>query len=136
MRFRMSHCRLLRRVLKIYIHRSDTCTYTMLQHCLVVIATQLVSHKTAAVSAHVLRTPYNHAPVYSVLYVSSIPLISGNLKMFYWLHTPRRLLHMFDCVIQRSASPLPFAHIRRSAPNRAMTKSNRLCSDKPLLSTI
>ena len=38
----------------------------MLQHCLVVTATQLVPHETAAVSAHVLRTPYNHVLVYNV----------------------------------------------------------------------
>ena len=36
----------------------------VLQRCLVV--TWLVSPKTAAVPVHVLFTPYNHAPVYSV----------------------------------------------------------------------
>ena len=35
-----------------------------LQHCLVV--TWLVPHKTAAISAHILCTLYNHAPVYSI----------------------------------------------------------------------
>ena len=42
------------------IHQSGVLT----QHCLVVI--WLVPHETAAVSEHVLWTPYNHAPVYSV----------------------------------------------------------------------
>ena len=33
---------------------------------LYMVVTLLVPHETAAVSAHVLCTPYNHAPVYSV----------------------------------------------------------------------
>ena len=33
----------------------------------VLVVTWLVPRETAAVSAHVLCTPYNHAPVYSVI---------------------------------------------------------------------
>ena len=40
------------------------CFFVFLVHCLVV--TWLVPRETAAVSPHVLCTPYNHSPVYSV----------------------------------------------------------------------
>ena len=41
-----------------------------LQYCLVV--TWLVPRQTAAVSAHVLCTPYNHAPIYIVTSLEAI----------------------------------------------------------------
>ena len=40
-----------------------------LQHCFVV--TQVVPRETADVSVHVLCTPYNHAPVYNVIFLRS-----------------------------------------------------------------
>ena len=49
-------------VLNIYVHQSGV--LTQLEHYLVVM--WLVLHETAAVSAHILCTPYSHVPVYIV----------------------------------------------------------------------
>ena len=51
-----------------------------LQRCLVV--TWLVPRKTAAVSAHVLCTPYNHAQVYCVTFLEAA---LDTYRMHVWI---------------------------------------------------
>ena len=43
------------------------------------VVTWLMPRETAAVSAHVLRTPYNHAPIYSVASFGSTYVSNSNL---------------------------------------------------------
>ena len=50
-------CRMWLWLIVLNIHRNGV----------LMVVTWLVPHETAAVSAHVLCTPYNHAPVYSVI---------------------------------------------------------------------
>ena len=53
--------RLVRALRPAKIEEAVWCTYSA-----VLVVTRLVPRKTAAVSAHVLCAPYNHAPAYSV----------------------------------------------------------------------
>ena len=55
-----------------------------LQRCLVV--TWLVPRETDAVSAQVLSTPYNHAPVYSVSLFEAINVRCVCLAATYHMH--------------------------------------------------
>ena len=64
-------------------------TTKWVQRCLVV--TWLVSRETVAVSGHVLCTPYNHAPVYSVTLFKAT--FSGVHKLTALYNILRHFLH-------------------------------------------
>ena len=70
----------------------------ILHHCFkCLVVTWLMLCETAAISAHILCTPYNLAPVYSV---SSFPAIYvGCIHMFSHLHFGR-MTGIFDMLVQ------------------------------------
>ena len=55
------------------------CVACCYNHVVFVVTWPLRPHKTAAVSEHILFTPYNYAPTYSVAQIHII--------MFLWMHT-------------------------------------------------
>ena len=63
-----------------YIHQSGV--LTQLQHYLVVM--WLVLHETAAISAHILCTPYNHVPVYSVTLFKAMCACVFSCILYFW----------------------------------------------------
>ena len=82
-----SHCALVvcdSEIVTVAVHRALRISTAAFQRCLAVA--RLVPRGTAAVTAHVLCTPYNHAPVYSVNIRSHMHKIHVCLAVTCHLH--------------------------------------------------
>ena len=91
-----------------------------LQRCLVV--TWRVSRETAAVSAQVLCTPYNHSPVYSVTWCMCV-----FLRQRQWYRTR-------DTEIQRERESYHFNVKRVGVGGRTLEKKKPTCLILPISS--